>query len=211
MSERPGMPCHVRWRPMKLQTILLFLFIPPGLAGSLQAAELAPEQEAFWSTLEAHCGKAYAGSISDVTDHYQAMAEAKEMVMHVMTCEADRIHIPFHVDGDRSRNWVLTRSDGTIRLKHDHRNPDGSEEKITQYGGDAPVPGLATRQIFPADEHTAEILPDRDDNFWFLDFVDADTLQYGVHWPRKGHSIRVSFDLSSPVEPPPSPWGYEDH
>lgn len=172
------------------------------------AQELAPEQEAFWASLEAHCGRAYRGRISDVTAHYRDAVEGREAVIHFFDCSPDRIHVPFHLDDDRSRNWILTRAEGTLRLKHDHRHPDGTEEEISQYGGDAPIPGLPTRQIFWADDHTAEILPDRWDNFWFLDFVDEETLQYGVHWPTMGHSVRFEFDLSEPVEAPPAPWGY---
>jgi hypothetical protein len=178
-------------------------------AAASSTAALAPEQEAFWARFEAHCGKAYRGHVSDVTEYYRQGLEGPVPVMHVMECEADRIHIPFHLDDNRSRNWILTRSGGTIRLKHDHRHADGTEEEISQYGGDAPVPGLHTRQIFPADAHTARILPDRADNFWFFDFVDDETLHYGVHWPKHGHSVRIEFDLSTPIEPPPRPWGYE--
>ncbi|TVP43478.1 MAG: hypothetical protein EA350_13560 [Gemmatimonadales bacterium] len=170
--------------------------------------DLAPEQEAFWARLLAHCGQAYPGEVSDATPYYREGVTGRRAVMHVMECSEDRIHIPFHLDDNASRNWIITRADGTLRLKHDHRNPDGSEEEISQYGGDAPVPGLATRQIFPADAHTTRILPERHDNFWFFDFVDDETLQYGVHWPTAGHSVRFSFDLSTPVEPPPAPWGY---
>jgi len=197
-----------------LVSAALFMLLAIAGPGPVQAEprqELAPEQEAFWERFREHCGKAYPGKVSDVTAYYEDAIVGRDLLMHVMTCEEDRIHIPFHVDDDRSRNWILTRTDGTIRLKHDHRNPDGSEEKITQYGGDAPVPGLETRQIFPADEHTAEILPRRSDNFWFFHFVDESTLHYGVHWPEQGHSIRVEFDLDDPREPPPAPWGYEDH
>jgi len=173
------------------------------------ANDPVPEQEAFWERLQAHCGEAYPGEVSDVTPYYREGVEGRDAVIHFFDCSDDRIHVPFHLDDDRSRNWIVTRVDGTLRLKHDHRNPDGTEEEISQYGGDAPVPGLETRQIFWADDHTAEILPDRWDNFWFLDFVDEETLQYGVHWPTHGHSVRFSFDLSNPVEPPPAPWGYE--
>ena len=168
----------------------------------------APEQEAFWGSMEAHCGQAYRGEISDVTPYYAEGVVGRDAVIHFFDCAEDRIHVAFHLDDDRSRNWILTRAEGTLRLKHDHRNPDGTEEEITQYGGDAPVPGLAHRQIFRADDHTARILPQRWDNFWFLDFVDEETLQYGVHWPTEGHSIRFSFDLANPVETPPAPWGY---
>ena len=189
----------------KTLSLMLCLMTPLALADP----PLPPEQQVFWERLQSLCGQAFAGTVSDVTDYYRQAIVGRELVVHFMDCEADRIHAPFHVDDNRSRNWVLTRVDGTVRLKHDHRYSDGSEEAISQYGGDAPQPGLAHRQIFPADAHTAEILPDRADNFWFLDFVDDDTLHYGVHWPLHGHSIRIAFDLAQPVEAPPRPWGFE--
>lgn len=168
----------------------------------------SPEQDAFWASLQSHCGSAYAGRLSDATPHYAGLA-GPVPVIHFRDCTDDRIHVAFHLDDDASRNWIVTRVEGTLRLKHDHRHEDGTEDEITQYGGDAPLPGLATRQIFWADAHTADILPERHDNFWFLDFVDAGTLEYGVHWPTRGHSVRFSFDLSNEVEAPPTPWGYE--
>ncbi len=180
--------------------------VTPG--AEAEAQELPPEQEAFWARLMEHCGSAYPGSVVDHTPYYASAAAYETVVAHFRECSQDRIHVPMHMDEDRSRNWILTRVGGTIRLKHDHRHEDGSEEEISQYGGDAPPPGLPHRQIFPADAHTAAILPERWDNFWFMDFMDDETFAYGVHWPEQGHSIRIHFDLSAPVEPPPDPWGY---
>ena len=48
--------------------------------------------------------------------------------MHVRECSEDAIRIPFHVGEDRSRTWVVTRTANGLRLKHDHRHEDGSEE-----------------------------------------------------------------------------------
>lgn len=185
------------------------LMAGPVAASEVPGDDLAAEQHAFWQKLERLCGQAFPGRISDVTDYYREAIGGRELIAHGVSCEDERIHVALHVDDNRSRNWILTIVDGTIRLKHDHRHPDGTEEGISQYGGDAPVPGLAQRQIFPADTHTAEILPLRADNFWFMDFVDENTFQYGVHWPGQGHSIRLSFDLADPVSLPPMPWGFE--
>jgi len=178
----------------------------PGMVDD--AHPIAPEQEAFWAAIVERCGEAYPGEVVDHTPYYTSAAAYDEVVAHIIECSDERIHMALHMDDDRSRNWILTRDRGTLLLKHDHRNQDGTEEEITQYGGHAPSPGLAHRQIFPADEHTAEILPDRWDNFWFMDFMDEETFAYGVHWPEQGHSIRIHFDLTSPMEPPPAPWGY---
>ncbi len=214
MPETPAAPARHR-SPIAVAALLVTIACgpaaPPAEAPgppTVTAGALPPEQEAFWGALAAHCGKAYGGTVSDATPHY-ASNVGRAAVIHFFHCSADRIHIPLHLDDDRSRNWILTRVGGTIRLKHDHRHADGTEDAISQYGGDAPVPGLATRQIFPADAHTAGILPDRADNFWFFDFVTPTTLQYGVYWPRLGHSVRFEFDLATPLSPPPAPWGYE--
>ena len=173
-----------------------------------EGEDLPPEQLAFWEALEEHCGNAYAGEVDDHTHYYEGSAGYEEILAHFVECEEERLHMSMHMNGDRSRNWILTREGGTIYLRHDHRNEDGSREEFTDYGGPAALPGLEHRQIFLADEHTAELYPERHDNFWFMDLVDDDTFAYGVHWPEHGHSIRIHFDLSETVETPPNPWGY---
>lgn len=178
-----------------------------------EAAEeysISPVQLEFWERLQAHCGNAYSGRVGDATPYYASVAEAEQLRIHIRECSDSLTHISLHVDDDNSRNLMLTKTVATLRLKHDHRYPDGREEEISQYGGDAPDPGLETRQIFEADEHTEDILPDRFDNFWFLDIMDEETLAYGVHWPKHGHSIRLEFDLSETIAAPPAPWGYEE-
>jgi hypothetical protein len=40
------------------------------------------------------------------------------------------------VGSDRSRTWVFTKTAASVRLKQDHRHKDGSEDRVTQYGGD---------------------------------------------------------------------------
>jgi hypothetical protein len=176
-------------------------------ASRAESGAPAAEQDQFWHQLTQYCGRAFGGTLSDATAYYRPGLVGRTLIAHFVSCEPDRMHIALHVDDDRSRNWILTRSGSTLRLKHEHRHEDGSEDAVSQYGGDAPVPGLAHRQIFPADTHTAAILPERADNFWFLE-LHADTLFYGVHWPRAGHSVRLAFDLSTMVAPPPAPWGY---
>lgn len=176
--------------------------------GAEMAPGLSPEQITFWDAIREHCGNAYAGRVGDATPFYGSINEAEDIRIHVRNCTDDLTHISLHIDENHSRNLLLTRELHTLRLKHDHRYPDGTEEEITQYGGDAPKPGLETRQIFESDQHTADILPDRFDNFWFLDMMDEETFAYGVHWPMHGHSIRIEFDISETVDPPPTPWGY---
>ncbi len=67
---------------------------------------------------------------------------AATLVMHVRECSDAEIRIPFFVDDDRSRTWVLSRTDTGLGLKHDHRHEDGTEDSVTQYGGDTAHTGL---------------------------------------------------------------------
>ncbi len=175
-----------------------------------EAAEefkLASEQLAFWENIQSYCGNAYEGILADATPYYQSF-DADKIVIHFRNCTDTLTHISLHLDDDHSRNLLITKQPGTLQLKHDHRHEDGTEDDITQYGGMANSPGLENRQIFYADEHTADILPLRHDNFWFVDLMDDETLAYGVHWPKQGNSIRMEFDISTPIEAPPTPWGY---
>lgn len=175
---------------------------------AISGAELTDEQQAFWNNIQEYCGNAYRGELADATPYYQTF-NAELIRIHVRECTDNLTHISLHIDDNHSRNLLITKSGGNLLLKHDHRNEDGSEEEISQYGGFAEQPGLENRQIFWADSHTADILPDRFDNFWFLDIMNEQTLAYGVHWPKHGNSIRMEFDISEPVDPPPAPWGYE--
>ena len=112
---------------------LAFLALLPGSAAASTGADAisGAEADGFFANLAALCGKAYEGRlVSD--DAADAEMKGQRLVMHVRDCSADTIRIPFHVGEDRSRTWVVTRTDAGLRLKHDHRHPDGSEETLTQ-------------------------------------------------------------------------------
>ncbi len=173
-------------------------------------SEISTEQQIFWDALRQHCGNAYQGELADATPYYLPFDDSN-VILHIRDCSGSAMHLALHIGDDRSRNLMLTKVEGTLQLKHDHRYEDGNEESVSQYGGKAPKPGLVNRQIFRADAHTTRILPQRYDNFWFLDIMDETTLAYGVHWPTYGHSIRIEFDTSAPVSAPPAPWGFESN
>jgi hypothetical protein len=131
-----------------------------------------------------------------------------EMIMHVRRCEENEIQIPLHVGENRSRTWIITRTADGLRLKHDHRVPDGSDDPVTQYGGDTAEPGTALRQSFPADAFTAELLPAAATNVWTITLTPGERLRY--HLTRHGQPrATFVFDLTDEVAPPPAPWGYE--
>lgn len=166
-------------------------------------------QDAFWASIAELCGLAFSGRVVEDTTANPDFAR-EPMIMHVRVCEAGRILIPFHVADDRSRTWVLTRTDAGLRLKHDHRHADGSEDEITQYGGDTVGPGDPSRQEFLADAWTAELIPAAATNVWTVEIIPGRMFAYALRREGTDRRFRVEFDLSRPVEPPPAPWGWED-
>lgn len=171
------------------------------------SGSLFPEQRAFWTSLRAHCGRAYEGhvALSSGSAGDTAMA-GKRLVMHVRDCGPNEIRIPFHVGDDRSRTWVLTRTGAGVRLKHDHRHEDGTPDAITQYGGDTRGPGTAASQSFPADAHTISLNPVYGTNVWSMEIEPA-TFVYELIRVGTDRRFRVEFDLTRAVPAPPAPWG----
>jgi|GEM_PF-4650922 len=91
-------------------------------------------QDAFFANLTELCGQTFEGKV--VTDDpVDADFRRQRLVMHVRDCSADEIRIPFHVGEDHSRTWVITRTPEGLRLKHDHRDPDGTTHTLHWYGG----------------------------------------------------------------------------
>ncbi|MBL9218193.1 MAG: hypothetical protein JNG82_06880 [Opitutaceae bacterium] len=183
-----------RWLPLSLLAIAGF------------AAELSP-QTLFWENLQALCGQAFEGKVIEGTAPSDAAFASQRMVMHVRACGENEIRIPFHVGANRSRTWVITRTRAGLRLKHDHRQEDGSEDKVTQYGGDTAAAGTAGRQDFLADAYTAQLIPAAATNIWTVQIEPGKMFGYGLRREAEGRRFRVEFDLTKPVVTPPVPWG----
>ena len=177
------------------------------LATMILAAVLPMADAAFWANLQPLCGKAFEGRVLESPPGDTTFA-GQRLVMHVRECTAETIRIPFHVGDNRSRTWVLTRAGDRIRLKHDHRHEDGSEDRVTQYGGDSRPTGSATRLEFPADAQTIALIPEAKTNVWTIE-VDPATGRFVYALRREGtdRSFRIEFDTSKPLTVPPPPWG----
>ena len=170
------------------------------------SAPLTDSQEAFWTALQSLCGRAFAGRLT-VGGPADSLFERGPLTMHVRQCSDNSVRIPFHVGENRSRTWVVTRTASGLRLKHDHRHEDGSEDEITQYGGDTRDPGTATRQEFHADSLTASLIPAARTNVWTLEIVPGERAAYALRREGTDRRVRVEFDLKTPIAAPPPPWG----
>lgn len=189
----------------------LAAFVLIAACSAPQTASFGPQTE-FWGALGALCGNAFEGRIAAKTGGGSGPDpfEGKRLVMHVRQCSGGEIRVPFHVGEDRSRTWVFTKVPAGLRLKHDHRHEDGSDDKATMYGGDTAEPGTAQRQSFPADAHSKEMfvrdaIPQAVENVWVVGLVPGKTFSYAL--TRPGREFRVEFDLTRAVDAPPPPWG----
>jgi hypothetical protein len=170
-------------------------------------ASLTP-QDSFFTALASLCGQSFEGRVAEDSQADSAFA-ASVLVMHVRECNDSVLRVPFHVGENRSRTWVISRTDAGLRLKHDHRHEDGSEDSVTQYGGDTRDAGSASRQEFAADAHTAALIPAAATNVWSIELVPGTSFTYGLRREGTDRRFYVAFDLTRSVPAPPPPWGFE--
>jgi len=216
-------PLH-RFAPLLLAPALLAACASTGSSPALPAV-----QEAFWDNLTSHCGpneegRAYAGAMAS-SDARDADWAGRRMLAHWAECSETRVAVAFHVEDEaapggwnRSRTWVITRTPDGLRLKHDHRHEDGSEDAVTQYGGDTLSTGTARVQDFPVDAFSIALferegLDQSFTNVWRVE-VDpegAPGARFAYQLTRRSDPtrlFRVEFDAEHPVPAPPPAWGW---
>lgn len=203
---------------IKMSALLAVVFFAGVTAGISQtvAVKAEPANVVFWNNLQKLCGQAFSGAIVADTSPSPDFT-GKSMIMHVRSCEKNRIRIPFFVGEDKSRTWVLTRKGNRIELKHDHRHKDGTPDKVTMYGGTTNNVGEATRQFFPADEQTTMVVappagtaPSAAANVWWIELVPGEYFTYNLRRLGGERLFSVKFDLKVQVAPYAAPWGWKD-
>lgn len=179
-------------RTLPLAALLLLIAAP---------VQADPAQQEFFTRLSALCGQGFEGHVV-TTDPADASFTDKPLTMRVKTCTKDEVRIPFQVGEDRSRTWVVTKTSTGLRLKHDHRHPDGTEDAVSQYGGDTTTPGTATRQEFPVDAASKAMFVREDravslTNVWAMEVEPGKLFAYELRRPDR--HFRVEFDLTRPL------------
>jgi hypothetical protein len=184
-------------------------------AGEASESEAAPA-DAFLARIAQHCNQAFEGRIiANQPPSDDDPFTGKSLVMHVRECSENEIKIPFHVGEDHSRTWVLTRTPSGLRLKHDHRHEDGTDDAVTMYGGDTATPGTEVRQEFPVDQHSIDMFQ-REGltvsivNVWAMEIEPGQRFLYELARHEQGRLFQVEFDLTRPVPAPPTPWGHPE-
>ncbi|HRP85955.1 MAG TPA: hypothetical protein PLS34_00365 [Gammaproteobacteria bacterium] len=194
---------------------LVTLAVLAGVSPAVAADGAQHPADAFLERLALHCGQAFAGHIvANEPAQPDDPFDGKTLVMHVRECGPGEVKVPFHVGDDHSRTWVLTRTDTGLRLKHDHRHEDGTDDAVTMYGGDTAAPGTASRQEFPVDQYSIDMFVREGlnaslQNTWAMEIEPGKRFLYELARP-SGRLFQVEFDLTAPVATPPTPWGHPE-
>ena len=159
----------------------------------------AGQQAELLDHIRPYCGYAYKGETTFITlgdgDH---PLQDPDLIMVLAQCGEDEIRIPFYVDDDRSRTWILSMRDEGLHLAHDHRYPDGTEHDDNMYGGWANDEGTSFIQYFPSDSSTIDDRPVRERNKWSVE-ISPDTNEYIYSLFLEDElSYRAVFDLTDP-------------
>lgn len=169
-------------------------------------------QDLFLDNLRLLCGQSFSGEVIS-EDPQDDEWRVQTLTVHVRDCSETEIKMPLHVGENRSRTWIVTRTDDGLRLKHDHRHEDGHPDAVTMYGGDTDEAGSATKQSFPVDQESIDMfnregLEASVTNIWSLKIEPGASLTYQL--AREGRDFRAKFDLTQPVPTPPPAWGHSE-
>lgn len=164
-------------------------------------APVSAQTSSLFDLLRGLDGKSFSGRMT-YPDHGEHEMN-KPMRITVEVVSESQIRIPLQVGEDRSRTWILTRSSEGLQLKHDHRHADGTPDEVTNYGGIDRELALGRQAIFPADQETAQLLPEASSNAWSLRMTpDGRSLVYYLERHQQPR-FEATFDLSvSPVAAP---------
>lgn len=193
---------------IKKISILFAVVIIAASCGQMATKEQASEknnepvlthaEQAFLANLASLCGNSFSGKETYMQPGRESWAQ-KKFVMHVTVCDDDKVHIPFHLDEDRSRTWMFLAEGEGLRFRHDHRHEDGTPEDQTLYGGYADGSGTEFIQRFPADDYTKTLLNDTLGRQWNIILAeDLSTMAYQLEY--QGEVVfAAEFDLTKPL------------
>ncbi len=172
--------------------ILFFLIL------MLNSCNILSAQENLLFYLQPYCGQSYGGKVVFPADDQDPFA-GKKLVIHFEFCDPQEIRVPFTVGEDRSRTWILTKTNEGLLLKHDHRHEDGTPDEVTLYGGFDRQMNNPRIAVFSADDYTAALIPAAANNEWTIALQKGDQkLSYIL---KRDGTLRfqADFDLIHPL------------
>ena len=155
-------------------SVTLIVFLLMSVASCSDNDEQADAHSAFFDNLSALCGETFTGEASYPDDPDHPLV-ATELRTYLSSCDEDMIRIELYRDSDYWHGaWVLEKRHDGLHLFHDHLGDERTEEDLGEndshgYGGYADDRGSATRQHFPADDVTAQMIPEAATNVWMME------------------------------------------
>jgi len=140
-------------------------------------------QHAFFDALSERCGEEYPGRaiIAPETD---LTFRPAYLAMQIASCTDSQIRIPFIVDGDASRTWVLTLDDDGLLFTHEHLLDGDTLSSNSGWGGRAPAgSGTALFQHFPDHRWAPDRVPEENRSHWRMR-IDPDHGQFVYYLDR---------------------------
>ncbi len=156
-------------------------------------------QAAFFDNLSTLCGETFKGQASYPDDEDHPLV-GTELRTYISECDDSMIRIELYRDSDYWHGaWVLERREEGLHLFHDHLGDVRTMEELGEddfhgYGGYADDRGSATVQYFPADEVTAEMIPEAATNVWMME-MDLEAGRFIYYLERHGEP-RFRAELS---------------
>ncbi len=144
---------------------------PPVYPG---AEIISDQQSEFFDNLYALCGETFVGEATYPDNSGHPLVDT-ELRTHISECDDSMVRIELIRDGDYWHGaWVIEKREDGLHLYHDHLGEvrtmdDLGEDDAHGYGGYASDAGSATHQFFPADDATAEMLPEAATNVWMME------------------------------------------
>ncbi len=165
-----------------------------------EKVEITNDERAFLDNLISLCNKTFEGKQTFMIEERESWEE-KNFIMHVVKCDANEVHIPFHLDEDKSRTWMFLVDEKGLRFRHDHRYEDGTPEEKTLYGGYADGKGTQFRQHFPIDNYSVNLLEDnkRKRQWNVVLSEDMSTFSYKLLYHDE-LIFQADFDLTKPIK-----------
>lgn len=176
---------------MKNPVVLLIIIFIAAACGRADTTEMATEtepaaessQDQFFANLTALCGETFSGQATYPDDPDHTLVDT-QLKAHITSCGENLIEVDFLRDGDTwHATWVLEKREEGLHLYHDHVG-DQDEDELgedhnTGYGGYANEYGTGLLQFFPADDYTAQMLPEASTNVWIMQMdPEAGTFVY---------------------------------
>ena len=155
-------------------------------------------QIAFMNQYQEYCGHTYSGKTTFIDLGENHELDGADLKMTLKECSDSEVRIPFIVNEDSSRTWIVKMTQHGLHLSHDHRYPDGTQHDQNFYGGYADDEGTALLQYFPADHRTIEDRPQREINRWAKEFDLENERYYYRLYLRDELRFEAEFDLSLP-------------